>query len=168
MAKQKYKLNANEKMVYKATNVRHGFWSMYTDTLIITNQSVILEKYGMLNNFKGIERFDYALMNQAILGKASNGEKQLELYMGDVLEDFALQSSDENELKILIMAINDQMGPDKEYYDINYCQNILSEAKENDRIAELRAKAEDDDLIIGESSLEFASTSEAAIAHSFF
>lgn len=155
-------------MVYKATNVRHGFWSMYTDTLIITNQSVILEKYGMLNNFKGIERFDYALMNQAILGKASNGEKQLELYMGDVLEDFALQSSDENELKILIMAINDQMGPDKEYYDINYCQNILSEAKENDRIAELRAKAEDDDLIIGESSLEFASTSEAAIAHSFF
>ena len=58
MAKQKYALNSGEKIVYKTSCVRHGFWGAYTHALTITNQSVILEKYGMLNNFKGIERFD--------------------------------------------------------------------------------------------------------------
>ena len=112
MAKQKYALNPGEKIVYKTSCVRHGFWGAYTHALTITNQSVILEKYGMVNNFKGIERFDYPVINQAVQGEASNGEKQLELYIGGKVEDFALQSGDENEMKILVMAINDQMGPD--------------------------------------------------------
>lgn len=66
MAKQKYVLNNGEKIVYKASCVRHGFWGAYTHALTVTNQSVILEKYGMLNNFKGIERFNYTDINQAI------------------------------------------------------------------------------------------------------
>lgn len=106
MMKQKYVLNPGEKIVYKTSCVRHGFWGAYTHALTITNQSVILEKYGMLNNFKGIERYDYSVINQAIQGEASNGEKQLELYIGDKVEDFALQSGDENELKVLVMAVN--------------------------------------------------------------
>lgn len=138
MAKQKYALNPGEKIVFKVSCVRHGFWGAYTHALTITNQSVILEKYGMLNNFKGIERFDYTVINQAIQGEASNGEKQLELYIGSKVEDFALQSGDDNELKVLLMAINDQMGPDAEYYDFNYYQSIVTEAKDTDRILELR------------------------------
>ena len=89
MAKQKYALNPGEKIVYKTSCVRHGFWGAYTHALTITNQSVILEKYGMVNNFKGIERFDYPVINQAIQGEASNGEKQLELYIGGKVEEFA-------------------------------------------------------------------------------
>ncbi|SCW44705.1 Short C-terminal domain-containing protein [Lachnospiraceae bacterium C10] len=158
MAKQKYALNPGEKIVYKTSCVRHGFWGAYTHALTITNQSVILEKYGMLNNFKGIERFDYTVINQAIQGEASNGEKQLELYIGDKVEDFALQSGDDNELKVLVMAINDQMGPDAEYYDFNYYQDIVTEAKDTDRILELRAKAQDEAPVSGTggSGLEFA------------
>lgn len=158
MAKQKYALNPGEKIVYKTSCVRHGFWGAYTHALTITNQSVILEKYGMLNNFKGIERFDYTVINQAIQGEASNGEKQLELYIGGKVEDFALQSGDDNELKVLIMAINDQMGPDAEYYDFNYYQDIVTEAKDTDRILELRAKAQSESPVSGVagSGLEFA------------
>ena len=156
MAKQKYVLNPGEKIVYKTSCVRHGFWGAYTHALTITNQSVILEKYGMLNNFKGIERFDYSVINQAIQGKASNGEKQLELYIDDEMEDFALQSGDENELKVLVMAINDQMGPDAEYYDFNYYQSIVTEAKDTDRFLELKAKAQDEIPVSGGSSLEIA------------
>ena len=144
MAKQKYALNPGEKIVYKTSCVRHGFWGAYTHALTITNQSVILEKYGMLNNFKGIERFDYSVINQAIQGKASNGEKQLELYIGSKVENFALQSGDKNEMKILVMAINDQMGPDADYYDFDYYQSIVMEAKDIDRILELRAKAQEE------------------------
>lgn len=154
MAKQKYALNPGEKIVYKTSCVRHGFWGAYTHTLTITNQSVILEKYGMLNNFKGIERFDYSVINQAIQGEASNGEKQLELYIGGNVEDFALQSGDENEMKILVMAINDQMGPDSDYYDFNYYQSIVTEAKDTDRILELRAKAQEESPVSGGSGLE--------------
>lgn len=158
MTKQKYALNPGEKIVFKVSCVRHGFWGAYTHALTITNQSVILEKYGMLNNFKGIERFDYTVINQAIQGEASNGEKQLELYIGSKVEDFALQSGDDNELKVLLMAINDQMGSDAEYYDFNYYQSIVTEAKDTDRILELRAKAQDEAPAsgVGGTSLEFA------------
>ncbi len=157
MAKQKYTLNPGEKIVYKTSCVRHGFWGAYTHALTITNQSVILEKYGMLNNFKGIERFNYSVINQAIQGEASNGEKQLELYIGGKVEDFALQSGDENEMKVLVMAINDQMGPDADYYDFNYYQSIVTEAKDTDRILELRAKAQDETPVsVGGSGLEIA------------
>ena len=157
MAKQKYALNPGEKIVYKTSCVRHGFWGAYTHALTITNQSVILEKYGMLNNFKGIERFDYSVINQAIQGEASNGEKQLELYIDGKVEDFALQSGDENEMKVLVMAINDQMGPDANYYDFNYYQSIVTEAKDTDRILELRAKAQEETPIsVGGSGLEIA------------
>ena len=145
MTKLKYNLQENEKIVYKASCVRHGFWGAYTNTLTITNQCIILEKYGLFSNFKGIERYYYGDIKQAIKGKASNGEEQLEIYIGNTKEDFALQSGDENELKILIMAINDQMSPDAEYYDSNYYQNIITEAKDTDRILELRAKAREED-----------------------
>lgn len=153
MAKQKYTLNSGEKIVFKTSCVRHGFWGAYTHALVITNQSVILEQYGMLNNFKGILRFDYSAIEQAIQGEASNGEKQLELYMGGKVENFALQSGDANELKIMIMAINDQMGPDAEYYDFNYYQEIVTEAKDTDRILELRAKAQDETPVSASSGL---------------
>lgn len=156
MAKQKYTLNPEEKIVYKASHVRHGFWGAYTHVLTITNQSVILEKYGVLNNFKGIERFDYSIINQAIQGKSSNGEKQLELYIDSTVEVFALQFNAENELEILVMAINDQMSSDAEYYDFNYYQNIMTESKNDDRISELRAKVQDETSVSSGSGLEIA------------
>ena len=167
MAKQKYALNPGEKIVYKTSRVRHGFWGAYTNALTITNQSVILEKYGTLIGFKGIERFDYSVINQAIQGEASNGEKQLELYIGDKVEDFALQSGDEIKMKVLVMAINDQMGPDADYYDFNYYQSIeaeakaaeakAAEAKDIDRILELRAKAQEETPVsVDDSGLEIA------------
>lgn len=156
MAKQKYTLNPGEKIVYKASHVRRGFWGAYTHVLTITNQSVILEKYGVLNNFKGIERFDYSIINQAIQGKASNGEKQLELYIDNTVEVFALQFDDENELEILVMAINDQMSSDAEYYDFNYYQNIMTESKNDDRISELRAKVQDETTVSSGYGLEIA------------
>lgn len=156
MAKQKYALNPGEKIVYKVSNIRHGFWGSYDHTLTITNQSVILEKYGMLGNFKGITRYDYSMICQAIQGKASNGEKQLELYVGNNVEDFALQSRNENELKVLIMAINDQMRPDAEYYDYSYYQGIMTDTKDIDRIMELRAKSQDESIV--GSGMEIAGT----------
>lgn len=156
MAKQKYSLNSGEMIVFKTSCVRHGFWGAYTHTLTITNQSVILEKYGMFNNFKGIERFDYSVITQAIQGEASNGEKQLELYVGGKVEDFALQSGDKIEMRVLLMAINDQMGPDAEKYDFDYYRTILLKAKEDDRILELRAKAQDEAPVVGSTGLGIA------------
>ncbi len=84
-------------------------------------------------------------------------KKQLELYIGGKVEDFALQSGDENEMKVLVMAINDQMGPDANYYDFNYYQRIVTEAKDTDRILELRAKAQEETPVsVGGSGLEIA------------
>ena len=51
-------------------------------------------------------------------------------YIGGKVEVFALQSGDETELKVLVMAINDQMGPDAEYFDFTYYQSIITETKD--------------------------------------
>lgn len=48
------------------------------------------------------------------------------------------------------------MGPDAEKYDYNYYQSIVTEAKDTDRIIELRAKAQDDVPTAASSGLEFA------------
>lgn len=156
--KQKYPLNPGERIVFKISRVRHGFWGAYTNTLTITNQGVILEKYGMLNNFKGIERFDYSAVNQAIQGEASNGERQLELYVNGEVENFALQSGDENEMKVLVMAINDQIGPDAENFDFDYYQSIVTDAKDTDRILELREKAGKEYSVSSGAGVEMAGT----------
>lgn len=44
----------------------------------------------MLNNFKGIDKYNYCDITQAIKGEASNGEKQLELYINGQVANFAL------------------------------------------------------------------------------
>ena len=54
------------------------------------------------------------------------------------------------------MAINDQLGPDAEYYDYNYYQSIVIEAKDTDRVMELRAKAQEENPTTGSSGMEFA------------
>ena len=69
-----------------------------------------------------------------------------------------MQSGNENELKVLVMAINDQMGPDAEYYDYNYYQGIITETKDADRILELRLKAQDEMPTAGGSGIEIASS----------
>lgn len=73
MARQKYAMNPGEKIVYKTSQVRHGFGDQYKHTLTITNQSVILEKYGLFNQFRGIEQFDYSHIRQAVVGKSPSG-----------------------------------------------------------------------------------------------
>ena len=65
MAKQKYKLNDNEKILYKVSNVRHGFWGAYTNKLVVTNESVIEERYNLFDFFKGIRRYNYSDIKQA-------------------------------------------------------------------------------------------------------
>lgn len=143
MAKQKYSLNKAEKILFKVDCVRHGFWGAYTHILVVTNQCVILEQYGMLNNFKGIIRYPYPDINQAIIGKASNGERQLELYLDGSKEDFALQSGDEKALKTLVMAINDQLASNVEDYDYSYdyYQNILEGSKAAEKEIERAANS---------------------------
>lgn len=146
MGKMKYDLNNGEKIVYKTSCVRHGFWGAYTNNLIITNQSVILEKHGLFDNYKGIERYNYQDIKQAILGEAQNGEKQLEIYIENKVEDFALQSGDQDELDIIIMAINDQMKSNNENYDYNYYNNLVKSVKDAERLTELKIMSKSEDV----------------------
>ena len=137
MARQKYALNYNEQILYKESCVRHGFWGAYTNSLVITNQAVILEQYGLFNNFKGIERYPYSAISQAIQGEASNGESQLELYIHGCVEDFALQSGDDKVLRRIVTIINDCLHTGAAGHDYNYYKKM----EEEDRYYELKAKA---------------------------
>ena len=158
MGTMKYNLNPNEKIVFKASNVRHGFWGMYGHILVVTNQAVILEEYGLFNNFKDIIRYPLSEINQAIIGKAQNGEKQLELYFNDRTEDFALQSGDELELNTLAMAINDQLSENADLYDYNFYQTLSDSSKEIDEEVKKSAyESNDNDTNVDvQSGLKFA------------
>ena len=51
MTKQNYSLNYGEKIVFKTSCVKRKGFSAYRQELILTNRSIILEKYGVFNNF---------------------------------------------------------------------------------------------------------------------
>ncbi len=138
MGTPKYSLNQGERILYRVTEVSHGLFGTYRDALTVTNFSVILEKYGMFDQFKGIERYDYYYITKA---KAENGYSQLELYMNRKKEVFEFQSADETEIRVLVTAINDQMVEGNDNHDYNYYQNL----KDADRLATLKAKIKDKD-----------------------
>lgn len=126
--KEHFILKDGEKIVFKVANVSSSFWSSYSSNLIVTNIEVVFEKFGTFGNFKGIERYEYRDIRQAIIGKASNGDKQLELYIGEKPKCFSLQSNSLRELKVLELAINDQMSDEGYKYDAEFYNRMLKPA----------------------------------------
>lgn len=127
MAKQKYDLLPGECVILKTTGVSNGFWSGYNDELVLTNQCIIWVKRGTFGNFKGVVRFPLSKVTQAIIGKSSNGGKQLEVYHSSGKEDFEFQSRNDRELRVWSMAIADRFKEDSYIYDYNYYQNFLDD-----------------------------------------
>ncbi|MFZ4841570.1 hypothetical protein [Mycetocola saprophilus] len=83
----KYSLQPNEVVFLKDESVMHGgFWSAYTDELMLTNLNLVLIKKGLFGNSKGITTFPvnqikvYNQQAQAVIGKAMNGSDLLEVY----------------------------------------------------------------------------------------
>lgn len=147
MAREKYTLNSGERIVYKVTGVKYGSRGNYDQTLVITNQSIIFEQYGIFGNFKGITRYNYNEIDQVM-----NRKNSLDILKDGHTESFQLWSDKKLEIQVLKMAIDDQMGPDAELYDYNHYQNIIEEAEEAQKLIELRAKAEREQGVIAGSS----------------
>lgn len=151
--KEHFILKDGEKIVFKVANVSSSFWSSYSSNLIVTNIEVVFEKFGTFGNFKGIERYEYRDIKQAIIGKASNGDKQLELYIGEKPKCFSLQSNSLRELKVLELAINDQMSDEGYKYDAEFYNRMLKPAIksveyiENTKISQLNQTIENNNAI---------------------
>lgn len=139
MEKTKYDLNADERIVNTVSNVQYGNKGDFTNKLLITNQSVILEKYGLFNKFKGIERFSLNEIKQLLV----NDEKmQLEIYLENETIYLKIQSYDKYILKLLAITIEDQLSENADIYDYNFYQKILKNVRVEDDLIELRAKKE--------------------------
>lgn len=134
MARDKYLLADDEYVILKESCVRHGFWAAYTDELVLTSKNILLIKYGLFNNYKETKKFpldDIVKVNgkpQVIIGEASNGEKQLEVYTKTGMEDFAFQSGDKKTLKTWLMAIQDRFSDMNDSYDHNYYQQFIDDS----------------------------------------
>lgn len=109
----KYNLQPNEVVLLKDEHVMHGgFWSSYTDELILTNLNLVLVKKGMFGNSKGNLTFPlnqikvYGQQAQAVIGKAANDTKVLEVYFVNGEEKFAFQSGGKKKLNDWIGKIN--------------------------------------------------------------
>ena len=152
MAKQHYILQPGEKLLLKATSVRHGFWSMYTDELVLTTEHLIWVKLGTFGNLKDTTYYPLSEIDQAIIGKAQNGEKQLEVYHQGQIEDFAFQSGNERTLQLWTLAIADRFDEDRASLDYNYYQSLSDESLERafgipseDELDEYEEDEDDDD-----------------------
>lgn len=159
MSKIKYKLEKGEKIVYKVSEVKRGFWGLHTDVLLITNKKLVWEKYSSLGFYKGSEELNYNQINQAIKGTDFNGCKCLELYTNNKKEEFSILGNEE-ELDVLIEAINDQIEGNSEFLDYKYYENKIrkikdkkNEEKDLKRLAEL--KQYDDNDINASSGMGF-------------
>jgi hypothetical protein len=129
MAKPKFDLQPGECILLKASCVRHGFWSAFTDELVLTNQSIIHVSLGLFGNVKGVVRYQLSNITQTIIGEAQNGGKQLEVYHNGKMEDFAFQSGNRT-LKVWSMAIADRFSENSEIYDYKYYQRFSDESVE--------------------------------------
>lgn len=130
MAKQRYYLGENESIILKSSSVRHGFWGLYTNELILTTDNIICVEQGMFGNHKANNYYPLYKLKQAIIGKAQNGEKQLELYMDDgSVEDFAFQSDSDMQLRVWVTAIADRFDENSDAYNHEYYQALLDSTK---------------------------------------
>ncbi|MCS4276212.1 hypothetical protein M2390_001384 [Mycetocola sp. BIGb0189] len=109
----KYSLQPNEVVFLKDESVMHGgFWSAYTDELMLTNLNLVLIKKGLFGNSKGITTFPvnqikvYNQQAQAVIGKATNGSDLLEVYFLNGQEKFAFQSGGKKKLTEWIAKIH--------------------------------------------------------------
>lgn len=110
MAKQKYELLPEEEVILEGKScVRHGADSKYTDQLVLTNQSIILVKLGVLCNYKGNERFPLKDIVQVSIGKSQRGEQQLEIHTVSGVEDFAFLSGNIKEIKLWEKSLKEQL-----------------------------------------------------------
>lgn len=158
MARQKFSLNSNEKVIMKEGKFRYGRFGFFTDFLIVTNEAVILERYGVFDNFKGIIRYPYNEVKQAIVGKSVDSELQLELFVNDQKEEFVIQIQDKKILKTLCLAINDQLSENAENYDYNFYQNIIEESEKAEREIENKynqSERTDFSTILNKENMEF-------------
>ena len=131
MAKDRFSLHPGERILLKESCVRHGFWTPYTDELVLTTERIIHVKLGIFTNFKGTVDYYLSDINQAIIGEASNGEKQLEIYHNGEKEDFAFESGNMRTLQIWSMAISDRFSEDADIFDFNYYQSLSDESLES-------------------------------------
>lgn len=153
MEKLKYNLNNNEKIINKISDVKCGHKGSYTDKIVVTNQGVIVEKYGVFNNFKGVTRYDYSEIKQATLRETEDEEIQLELYIQDKIEYFEFLSEDKNELRLLEMSINDQLSENAELYSYEFYKKILRNVEAESSVIELKAKSNKNSSKIGKKEI---------------
>lgn len=122
----------DEKILLRGSCVRHGFWGAYTDELVLTNLALIHINLGLFGNYKNTTRYSFDSVSQIVVGEASNGEKQLEVYHPGGQDDFAFQSGNKRVLKVWELAIDDQMSGHGDSFNAAYYRDLL-ELAENEK-----------------------------------
>ncbi len=109
----RFVLQPNEFVLIKDESVMHGgFWSGYTDELMLTNLNLVLLKKGSFGNSKSVLTFPvnqikvYNERAQAVIGKYSNGADLLEVYFLNGQEKFSFQSGGKRKINEWIAKIN--------------------------------------------------------------
>jgi hypothetical protein len=125
----KYALQPGEIVLLKTNNVQHGFWGLYTNELILTNQNFVWRNTGVYGFSKKI--YSYSL-NQirvfdgnaqaAIWTHSGNNTPMLDIYFSDgSVEQFGFQLSEKESKKEIvkwIKAINKAVTGNDIYLDI--------------------------------------------------
>lgn len=129
VATPRINLLPDEKILLRGSCVRHGFWGAYTDELVLTNLALLHIDLGLFGNYKNTTRYSFDSVNQIVVGEASNGEKQLEVYHSGGQDDFAFQSGNKRVLKVWELAINDQMSGHGDSFNAAYYRDLLELAE---------------------------------------
>lgn len=145
-----------EKIVFKVNNVRRGSFSLSPNTLVVTNKGLIFEERGLIGNLKGSTSYDYSIIERVEDASPSDSLKQIEVYLDTHIEKFTFQTSDDDEIKILLLAINDQLSGEGSHLTLRNYKELLDKVRENTENYKAKLNSLNDWKIIGKDDPEYA------------
>ncbi|MGO4861792.1 SHOCT domain-containing protein [Atopobiaceae bacterium Sow4_H2] len=129
---------------------------------MLTNMALIHINLGLFGNYKDTTRYSFDSVNQIVVGEASNGEKQLEVYHPGGQDDFAFQSGNKRVLKVWELAISDQMSGHGSNFDAAYYRDLL-ELAENEKDDKKADAGEADISFLGDVAKSVLSSGDISV-----
>lgn len=145
-----------EKIVFKVNNVRRGSFSLSPNTLVVTNKGLIFEERGLIGNLKGSTSFDYSIIEKVEDSSSSDSLKHIEVYLDTHIEKYTFQTSDDDEIKILLLAINDQLTGEGSHLTLRNYKELLDKVRKNTEDYKLKVQSLTDTPLISKNEPEYA------------
>lgn len=132
MESLKYPLKEGEFVKYCVPKVQCVEKGTYTNSVLVTNQSIYIEKRKNEVTLDGVDMINLSDIVSVEKRTKSNYAFQIVLQLVDESVDLSIKREDEFEYQALCLAIDSQRGENGAFYDMVFFNNIVNEARQKE------------------------------------